>query len=210
MDTLTQPLELLAEAEARKTDFRNSLRAAVRGLYLGALSRAEFTDSFKRSLQRHLILAWDEGASRYGISPEDYSEEEQAALEDFITDQYGFVSSFADDIQAQSKKKGGALEPLLARVDIWVNRYDEACSLARTMAGADEPQIWKVNPRKEHCATCVALDGWVKRGSYWQQFYEETGIRPQSLDLICHGYRCGCALKPTRQPLSKGRPPVVK
>lgn len=194
---------------ANRDQFKSSLRAAVRGLWLGALSQAEALDSFRLSLAEYLTRAWAEGIARYDLTLDDLSPEEAVALETFIAQQRAYAPAFLTEVAAQSKAHGGALAPLFARVDLWVNRYDEALNLARMMADRDQALVWNVTAGKLHCRTCGALKGWVKRASYWLQFYEETGVRPKSRNLECHGFLCGCSLDPTRRPLSKGRPPVV-
>ncbi len=189
--------------------YRTSLRAAVRGLWVGALSHAEFTDAIQRAIEHYLTQAWREGAAPYDLTLDQLSDAEVRALKDMIATQWSYVPAFTDAIVRGSKANGGMLSPLLDRVARWVNRYDETVNLARMMAAADEKLIWHTHPKKQHCRTCGPLDGWVKRASYWRQFYEETGIRPRSKKLECGGWVCGCSLDPTRRPLSKGRPPAV-
>jgi hypothetical protein len=191
-----------------KEQFRNSLRAAVRGLWLGALSSYEFPDAFGAALDKYLKQAFDTGMARYDISPEDYTDEDIEAFQQLLNRQYESLPGFRDWIVSNSKPFEGKLDTVLARVEIWANRYDEAMDLGRMRAGGDERLLWKINPVKEHCETCRALDGWVKRASYWEQLRIEWQIYPKSEKLQCHGYRCGCTLQPTRRPLSKGKPPI--
>ncbi len=189
--------------------YRASLRAAVRGLWVGVLSHAEFTQSMNVSIENFLTKAWREGIAPYHLTMDDLSDAELRAFKDFVATQWGYVPAFADAIVAGSKAQGGPLQPLLDRVARWVNRYEEAVNLARLLAGEDQALLWRVHPKKDHCRSCAALDGWVKRASYWAAFYQETGIRPRSHKLECKGFLCGCELVPTRRPLSKGRPPAV-
>ena len=60
---------------------------------------------------------------------------------------------------------------------------------------------------KDNCRTCLALDGKVKRASFW----DTTGVHPQATNgtLECNGYNCGCELIPTDEPLSRGPLPNV-
>lgn len=192
-----------------KDQYRDSLRAAARGLWIPVLSAAEFKDSFGLSLDKYLKQAFDEGMARYDLMPEDYTDEDIQVMQDFLTNQYGFLDGLTDFIVAHSKPFGGSLESVLTRVELWANRYDEIRDIARTRAGADEKQEWRMGATGEHCSSCYALAGWVKRGSYWDKFYQDTGLRPRSEKLECHGYRCLCTLQPTRKAMSKGRPPII-
>ncbi len=192
----------------RIEDFRAALRSAVRGLWSGALSLAEFYDIWDESLDRYLTFAWAEGAERYGISSEDYTQDDINARDQFILNQQNAAEQLGLDIVEKNKVHGGDLEKILSRVNIWVLRYDELVSIARMTYAKDEKLRWTINPEKDHCHTCLPLNGWVKRASYWQKFYSDTGIRPKSESLACHGIWCGCELKPTGLPISKGRPPV--
>ena len=164
-----------------KDQYRSSLRAAARGLWLGALSAYEFPDAFGASLDRYLREAFDEGMAYYGIEPEDYTDEDIKVFQDFLMNQYSYLPGLTDFIVSQGKVFGGSLESVLVRVEMWVNRYDEIRDIARARAGADEKQEWQGTPGKQHCETCYGLIGWVKRGSYWQRFYDETGIRPKAV-----------------------------
>ncbi len=202
----------MVEGTFQETDietFRAGLRAAVRGLWSGALTANDFVEHFMVALERGLHAAWEEGMQRYGVAPEDYSDAEKTALSDFITRQKSFVPALMMDIRDSDKASGKALGPLLARVEMWANRYGELKSIALTMAGQDESLLWQGTPGKAHCPTCYALIGWVKRASYWAKFRDETGIYPHSPILVCSGVRCGCGYRPTRMALWKGRPPVV-
>lgn len=191
-----------------KDQFRNSLRAAARGLWSGALSAYGFPDAFGAALDKYLRQAFDDGMARYGVEPADYTDDDIEAFQKFLTGQYEHLEGLTDYIVTQHKQFGGKLETVLARVEMWANRYDEAGDIARTRAGADENIEWKLG-RAEHCETCAALSGWVKRGSYWQKLRDTEQIYPKSPRLRCNGYNCKCVLQPTRKPLSKGRPPIV-
>ena len=192
-----------------KETFRSSLRAAVRAHWAGVLNRREFRDSFESSLDKYLREAWNVGGAHYGITQEDYTQRELNQRDRFILEQIKLADGFAEDIAKNAKAKGGALESLLSRVDLWANRYDELSNIARVMAAEDSPLRWMLGKTDKHCVSCSSLRDWVKRASYWDDFYKETGLRPQSEKLACNGYHCACRLSPTRMQISKGRPPVI-
>lgn len=184
-----------------ETTFRNGIRSSVRGLWNGSLSRGQFVDALKSTIQRNLTNAWNEGALECGIAADELSDEEVEARDAFIEGQYEYIGGYADAIRENDKISGEKLQPLFDRADLWINRYGEIRDKAKAMACADEKLEWRINARcKEHCSSCVRLNGKVKRGSYWTKT-----ILPRSRDLECGGFRCCCSLVRTDKPLSKGR-----
>lgn len=205
---LLNSLTSLSEVSTLPTDYRNSIRAPVRGLWMGVLDRGQFLDSMEISIERYLHAGWDAGAAKYDVTPDDYELTDTNAIEKIVRDEMSHLPDFADWIEDHDKPSGTKIEVVLARADLWANRYNDVYNQALTHFGADEKLEWAYG-KTEHCVTCNALNGWVKRASFWQKFYDETGIRPQAEALACHGYRCQCKLRPTKKPLSKGRPPSL-
>ncbi len=188
-----------------EVQFRKSLREAVRGLFTGVLDVGEFDNAMEKTISRNLKQAWKEGALECGIGEDEYSYEEQKALGDFLVKQYEFIPDFTVAIIDNKKSDSPDLDKLFRRTDLWVNRYLEVQNQAKIMACKDQKLVWRINARgkgcKEHCSSCMRLNGKVKRASYWNKI----GIRPQSNSLECGGWRCCCALEVTSEPLSKGR-----
>jgi hypothetical protein len=53
--------------------------------------------------------------------------------------------------------------------------------------------VWRRGPTVDPCDDCLGLDGTVLTTSEWRR----TGIRPQSQQLDCEGWRCLCTLVAT-------------
>ena len=123
--------------------------------------------------------------------------------------EFGYAAKLAADVEAKNKDAGGELSPLVARAGMWATRYTEVRNMARTLAGAEQRLEWVWTPRKEHCPDCRRLNGIVKRASTWL-LARARGLYPQSRALDCHGYKCGCELKPTNKPLTPGPLPKIK
>lgn len=184
--------------------FRRNIRSAIRGLWSGAITKRQAQSSFNQSIERNLERAWIEGAAECGIQPDELTTEELIARDDFIANQVDLSPNFINDIAAQSKANGGRLTPLLQRGEMWVNQYDSARGQSEALACANEKRVWRLG-RTEHCATCQALNGQVRRLSFWQ-----NNVMPRSAPndkLICRGFRCQCTLEKTDLPLSRGRLP---
>ena len=76
------------------------------------------------------------------------------------------------------------------------------------MEGEKDPKLrWVLGPTKTHCRTCSKLSGKVKRASWWRD--NVMPQQPPNESLECQGWKCGCVLEPTDEPLSRGRMPNV-
>ncbi len=201
----------MAKSEAMR--YRAALRAAARGLWLGALDYFDFFDQMDRVIKFFLPMAWQMGAAECGVSPADYSPAEKLALSRVIADEMLYIDGLAQFIVAGSKAEGGKLGAvggtggIMGRIDIWINRYEQVRQKAMVMACADVKSRWVLGDA-EHCLSCLKLNGKVKRNSYWQK----TGILPRvpGADyLICQGWLCQCTLELTDEPCSKGPLPKL-
>lgn len=187
---------------AGSVNYRSGIRSAIRGLWMAALDYNQFTEGMLSVIHRGIPAAWYEGAAECGILPADLSPEEKTALRQAIFHEENYIGRLAIDIEAGSKANGGLLRPLMARGQVWVNRYEEVRQKAMVMACADLKTRWTLGAA-EHCSSCVKLSGKIKRNSYWRR----VGILPRvpaAPYLECQGYNCQCTLEPTDEPLSKG------
>lgn len=185
--------------------YRKGLRSAVRGLWSGVVTRSQATAAFRSAIERRITQAWNEGAAECDIGPDELSQAELNARDNFITNQIQFISQFLKDVVAGSKKNKGKLKPLFQRVELWVNQYSSAKLKSEAMACGDEKRIWVLGRVEKHCNTCPRLAGQVRRFSFW-----ETHVLPRNGPndkLECHGFNCKCELRKTMKPISKGRLP---
>lgn len=192
-------MTLLIESDAT---YQASIRAAVRALWSGVFDATQFLNNMLLAFRKELPKAWAEGAAVCGITPADYSDAEKAALEQIIVDELGYAADFADYITEHSKRNGYKLTPLFVRVEMWVNRRAETRERAMNMACADQPLTWFLGSTKDHCADCAWYANKTYRASTWAKY----GIYPKSRSLACGGYHCGCERRPTKNPITKGRP----
>lgn len=190
------------EAQKSYDDFRNNLRSAVRGFWTGALSEGEFVTAFNDTIDFRLREAYRQTAERYGITEDEFTTQEQSWIDNFIVEQMSLTGNFTDTI-LENRKPNGKLTPLLDRVELWSNRYNQVENNARTFFAENQKLIWSVSSGKKHCRNCGALDGYVKRASQWRDY----PLEPQSSRLACGGYRCGCSLDETDAPMSRGSLP---
>jgi len=195
----------------RIADYRAAVRAAVRGVWTGAFTSADQgSDALYPAIRRYFLLAFDEGMAVCGVQPEERTEKERKALVDRIKEELSHVGGFMDAVY-EGRKGSETERPLaqfLGRAEMWVNRYTELRDLGKMLACGDKKLRWTWHPEKEHCSSCAKLNGKVKRASQWEEA-RARGIYPQSPALECGGYKCGCTLEPTDEPMSKGRLPSV-
>ena len=191
---------------AGSVNYRNGIRSAVRGLWGGSLDIWQFGWQMEIIVRNGLTLAWYEGAKECGILPADLSLEERSKLRQAIANEDSHIDSFGADIEANSKKNGGKVGPLFARAEAWINRYLDVVNRAKVFACADRKMAWRLGATKVHCVDCSNLNGKVKRASQWAAY----GIRPQSPELACGGFRCLCYFEVTDEPMSRGPLPRLK
>lgn len=192
-----------AEVSESADGYRRSLAQLVRGLWSGVITLEDFYLAFGSALERGLTQAWYEGASQCGIAPDELTNDERLELKRHILIGRMAMGKFGDSIATLSKAEGARLSPHLERLKIWANRWNEAYNHAQTMACADQKLIWLLGATKRHCISCAGFANRVYRASIWAK----NSARPQGRNLYCGGYRCGCRLEPTDQPVNRGRFP---
>lgn len=190
------------EIQKSYNDFVSNLRSAVRGFWSGMLSEGEFVTAFNDTIDFRLREAYQNIANKYGIGEDEFTESEQNWIDNFIIEQIMQTGSFTDAI-LENAKPAGKLTPLLDRVELWANRYNQVENNAITFFGENQKLVWNVTANKVHCVNCARLEGYVKRASQWRDY----PLEPQSPYLACGGYRCGCSLDETDSPMSRGTLP---
>jgi len=185
-----------------ESNFRAGIRASVRGLWSGVLGQADFTSAMKAAIKRNLTNAWNEGIKDCGLTPDELTEEEIEARDNFIESQYDYISGFAEAIRESDKLSGEKLQPLFARAEMWINRYADARNQAKIMACENKKLTWVIGPTEQHCPDCAGYNGKTYRATAWAK----AGARPQSDRLACHGFRCKCRLDVTTKRASRGQP----
>lgn len=205
LSTRSSLLQTKAYSDSGRADYKRSINRLIYGLWSGQIDRFSFVDSMLLAINRGFTRAWHDGAAECGISPNEMTLEERGVLDTNINAEVGYAVDFAAEIVTGSKRNAGKLRPLQVRSEMWANGYDRMYNLGQQMACADSKLVWRLGVRKEHCGSCTRLDGRVYRASVWAKY----GIAPQSRDLECGGWRCGCRFEQTNLPVTPGRPPNI-
>jgi hypothetical protein len=175
--------------------FLSSLQRLIRSVYVGLVG-GEFIDIFASLIQGQITQAYEQAWIDDGNSlpaPQGLMDAAQAK----ILAQFDHVDQFFRDI-IDARVDNTPIEPLLARAQLWANRYNEGyndaqAKIALLMGGK---LVWRLGATEEHCDTCSKLDGIVDYAVEW----ERSGLRPQNAPnnaLTCGGWRCDCSLLPT-------------
>ena len=176
--------------------YRRVLLSMTRDLYRGDISESEFVTQMADLIQQQLTRAWHEGMRTNGLDPvEDMEEDWLTILDEIILSEYNYVDAFAADI-VDAWNRNQPWEPLLARAELWANRYNDVVNQA-IMATKEQKLKW-IYGDTEHCETCAALNGIVAWASEW----ELSGVEPQNppnAALTCGGWKCKCRLEPTTE-----------
>jgi len=180
--------------------YQSRVSAMIAALWRGSIDENTFAMGMITLIEQGMRAAWKEGMLEAGITEGEMSTPEIIALSELISFQWSYIDGLTSYIVANSREKGVKLYTLQPRIDMWVNRYNEARNQALTMASNDPKLEWVLGATGEHCRTCKRYNGKVKRASYWEQI----GARPQSPNLECSGINCKCELVPTDKPLSRG------
>jgi len=183
------------------TRYRAGLRAAVRGLWSGALDYDQAFDAMMAAIRSGITRAWHEGAAQCGIRPDELSPEEQMELQRFIQGQFGQIARVLNWVEQNRKELTRQRPPeqrinllsrkgnltVYGRLEMWINQYPSAVMKSAAMACADEKRIWTLGIVEKHCKTCPALAGKVKRMSFWLKHVLPRNAPNDKLE--CGGYR---------------------
>jgi hypothetical protein len=177
--------------------YTRQMRRSVSALFGGSIDEFQFIDEMMAMINNQLNMAWKVGAYDVGVMETDFVFEDFQHLDSIINNEYQFILRFAQDI-VDTRLAGGKIDALLARVDLWANRYNEVVAEAHVWFGKKTRLQWRKGNTEKHCATCLALDGIIAFAEEWNA----SGVRPQAPPnphLECEGWKCDCYLNPTDQ-----------
>jgi hypothetical protein len=196
---------------AMKTEayYRRALNRDVLDFYRGDIESGEFIDDMVMLISEQLTRAWNEGMRENGLDPKkDMTDEWQGILDGLIADEEDHVLDYAQAIE-DARNNGTPIDPLKARVELWVNRYPEVVSFSKITTAPKDRFVWRLGATEQHCDTCARLNGTVATGADWIA----SGFHPQDPpnDLLeCGGWRCDCKLEYTEEPTTEGGIPGAK
>lgn len=159
----------------------------------GDINRRTWATRMRTLLQRYGRLAFRDGLidGGYNISPTSpLGDDDAATVNQLLAEQSQYVTSLGAVL------KEGEISDTQARMKpaMWWNKsvkpfYDAG----RLSADKNGLYLWLLNPLKQNCPTCIAAAGQVHRLRDWYR----KNLIPQSDDLLCRGFNCGCQLQRT-------------
>lgn len=162
------------------------------------IEQQEFEERMRRMVLAALLLAFllggGDATSRVG---NDFIQEQRLLHERSISDLSATIYGGGYDVE-------GGGDMLANRLILWVTAVARVFNKGKQLAppppgmlATEEPRLrWIYDPRKEHCDDCALLHNVVLTVSEWARL----GIEPQSPQLQCGGWRCGCRWEATDAP----------
>lgn len=190
-------------AKSATGDYRSELGDDLQNALDGDLLVGECRKRHKRYLSTYGEQAYIEGLRAGGVDDE-LSEEDQAAIDTWVSEQSEFIGAYWDDVQkainefdngiiTQDEYKARRLN-FEARLDTWTQALAVLEAQGRASAQGNMMVTWHLGKTEKHCKTCARLDGKRRR----LKWFMDNGYIPQepgSDTLQCGGYNCDCTLK---------------
>lgn len=208
---------VLAEPEEYKTfDYMlRSIEGLVRGVYAGTVG-GQFIDTMANLISGQLRQAYQQAYEDEGFTDAFMPEYLMQAYQADVLAQYDHVDGYYRAI-VDARIDGTSITPLLARAQLWAQRWTESYNNAVVLITAKEGGNleWKLGATEEHCPLCSAFNGIVARATEWKALRVEPQNAPNHAltghlhgEKGCEGWRCDCSLTPTdkrRSPNAYGR-----
>jgi len=167
-----------------RTDLRRLIREYCSGSVAASLLRARVLSLVSGAIAEVYFA----GLREAGVPPEDFTEEDSAAVDSLTEEQRGFVNDFAEAIQDGCEKK----QTLYERADLWSNSVQGAAMKALAQGAGNEVVTWHLGATEEHCKTCPRLDGQRHRRKWFSS--RNYFPRMPGAAMQCGGFRCQCTL----------------
>lgn len=185
--------------------YSGALRELATAFWRDEISTRDFRSRMKNLIQREYTNAIKKGLDRGNSILSDLTDDDKALLDEMIETEQNHVNELVVSILDKRRASGSKLRPLRSQLELWSKRWLGVEQRAFAIASKTKKLVWKWDARKEHCISCRALNGQVRKGAFWVK----SGIWPQSSKLACFGLYCGCTLveAPKNSTLSRGRLP---
>jgi 2'-5' RNA ligase len=185
--------------QATRGDFEANVETLLFEAVEGTSTNAQFQARMRSLLQTTVYKAYVDGMRDGGVDDLP-TETDDEWINRHIAEQYQYVRGIAEAIY----KDGRVTEDEAAgKPELWFNKSVYPAYAAGLESAAKDALLeWVIDPVKENCDSCLALNGQRRRASFWKR-----NILPKADSLQCGGFRCGCGLKITSGAASKGKLP---
>lgn len=182
-------------------NYTDELEALTLRANNGELTQAEFENQLSNMVTLSLAAIYSQ---MVGKDPEDFSEQDQSSLDEYVAVNLESVGQLADDIYSdkyQNTEDRDGVAMLLVRLGLWTMNAYALATLGQVVNDANKEKRYRfvLGNTKEHCSSCSRLNGQVHTGSEWAN---HPDMLPRAHGLECGGWRCLCALVETTDPVS--------
>jgi hypothetical protein len=189
--------EVEKDLAATRMAFKQQFIELVTQVQQKYLSPAAARPALRLALIEAGAQAYKDGLQEGGVVLPELDDDARHTLSVWRSKQAPFLNRFVKEIF----ERDIPLKEIQTRAELWVNKsinpmYFEGLGAAN----AQQRYMWVVNPLKEHCPTCLRLNGQIHR----MKDFTKRNLLPQSPALICGGWQCGCKLIKTDNP-ARGR-----
>ncbi len=186
--TLTDE-QIKAWTETRDA-FSDEVLLAIADAADGSITESAFEAAMNGFIAEMGEEAYRDGLADAGADPMQLDDDDYDTINTLIAKQRDYVFFLADRIYTD----GISAEQEAIKPDLWVNKTLVPFYQAGLAAGTANGTFEWVLGDTEHCTDCLARGGQIKPMKTWLN----DGILPQSSELECGGWRCGCKLRPVR------------
>lgn len=204
----------MLESAKSLSAYTSAVHSAFRALWSGVIDAEQFYATMSTAINRRMPEAFLEGTSQCGVeSEDDWNNDEWMTIGLIVQEELKHLTDVSLWIMENSQDAGGKLETILARAELWVNRYRDTVNEGKLRACSDAKLEWVVDAPHESCPICLGLDGIVKRASFWM----EHNVAPQHPPNPalgrdrggCGGWGCRCEFRETDKPITRGSLPGI-
>ncbi len=146
-----------------KSDLGNLVQEFLRGG--GRLSKAQFRHDMKGIIKDYaregFRVAWEDG----GGSIDETESDDIALIEEWRTEQQGFVNAFSDWL----KDKNSDLDLVGSRLDSWAVSFQNFVEHVKLRAEGDLMLTYNGDDGDESCDECQEYKGQIHRLSWWEK-----------------------------------------
>lgn len=177
-----------------RAEFRREFTEVVQFGLDGVVSWGGVRSALRALLQRQGGQAYLDGLADGGVRNATLDEDGQARVAEWRASQNQYIVNFTNELQSR-----GLSGTLSHRADLWVNMsLDPIYYRGLEDASPNKRYLWVVSVLKEHCVSCLRLNGQVHQ----LKSYRRIGLVPRSRALVCGGWECGCNLVETNLPVT--------
>lgn len=190
-DDTDEEIERRKSYSATRDDFEQSIASTITSAVAGELTRVRAGLIVRAELDKYGRRAMLDGLKDGGVSLATLEGDDLATFNGWKVEQSGYVASLMDAIFKEDVHYSGD-----GRAQLWSRKsLDVIYQQGLLSADSNGLYEWHLGATEKHCATCLRMNGVIKRLSKWH----EDGILPQGSTLECGGYNCDCTLKRRRK-----------